>query len=177
VTLCPAVTLGPGDALLSSTRFVLAYLRGTNRVALPGGIAFCDVRDVARAHVAALTRGRAGERFVLAGHNLGYGEAIEVLHALTGLHRPRVLPMPVLRALATFSELVGRFRSHGLEELTHAYLDRARRFPFYSSAPARDVLGYDVRPLEETLADTVRDLVARGLVAPALARRLPEQLR
>ena len=91
VVLNPGVVLGPGDPQRSSTRAVVAYLQGAIRAHPPGGIAFCDARDVASALVAALTRGTRGARHLLGGHNLTYGAFYAALSALTGL--PPTVPL------------------------------------------------------------------------------------
>lgn len=59
----PVVVLGPGDIYRSSATTFLAIARRQLPVYVAGGASFCDVRDVAAAHVAALERGRAGEAY------------------------------------------------------------------------------------------------------------------
>ena len=44
------------------------------------------VEDVARAHVTALERGRAGERYILGGENLLLDRVWELLSEITGSH-------------------------------------------------------------------------------------------
>ena len=181
VVLNPGMILGPGDVYLTSTRYVLEYLRGKNRFAVRGGLSFCDVRDVARAHVAALTQGRAGERYILAGQNLTHREALVALHRLTGLHRPIRIPGAMIMLVAAVSQALARVRPHGLEDLTLGVARVARKYLFVDVSKARRELGYVVRPFDETLRDTLRDLVERGLfpartqaLAALATRRLPQ---
>ncbi|MFN7134495.1 MAG: NAD-dependent epimerase/dehydratase family protein, partial [Myxococcales bacterium] len=93
VVLNPGTMMGPGDVHLTSTRFVLEYVRGRFRRYPGGGMPYCDIRDVAEAHVAALTRGEPGRRYILAGHDRSFRELLEALHALTGLGEPKPLPL------------------------------------------------------------------------------------
>jgi dihydroflavonol-4-reductase len=175
VVLNPGLIFGPGDVYLTSTKYVLEYLRGWNRFAPRGGVSFCDVRDVAKAHVAALTRGRAGERYILAGQNHEHLEVLRELWRLTGLHRPLRIPGVVLWLAAALFEAAARVRPHGLEEVNFPVVAVARRWMWFDVSKAKRELGYVVRPLDETLRDTVRDLVERGLVGrdvSAVARRL-----
>ena len=181
VVLNPGMIFGPGDVYMTSTKYVLEYLRGRNRFAPRGGLSFCDVRDVARAHVAALTRGRAGERFILAGQNVTHREALATLHRLTGLYRPIPMPGAILWLAGALSQAVAKLVPHGLEDLTLGVVRVARKFLYFDVSRARSELGYEVRPFEETLRDTLRDLIDRGLHparTPALAalasKRLPE---
>src|SRR5262249_19743347 len=104
VILTPGMILGPGDVYITSTRYVLEYLRGRSRFYPRGGLSFCDVREVAKAHVAALTRGRAGERYILAGQNVSHREALETLHRVSGGPRPLPLPHPLLWLAAALSQ-------------------------------------------------------------------------
>ena len=181
VVVNPGMIFGPGDVYLTSTRYVLEYLRGKNRFAVRGGLSFCDVRDVARAHVAALTQGRPGERYILAGQNLTHREALAALHQLTGLNRPIRMPGALIMAAAGISQALARLRPHGLEDLNLGVARVAKMFLYFDVSKAKRELGYVVRPFDETLRDTLRDLVDRGLYparTPALAalttRRLPQ---
>src|SRR2546429_1402103 len=62
VILNPSLLLGPGDARLSSTQDIYRFLSGRIPAMPRGGISFVDVRDAARAFVAALHRGNVGGR-------------------------------------------------------------------------------------------------------------------
>jgi dihydroflavonol-4-reductase len=173
VILNPGMILGPGDVYLSSTRYVLEYLKGANRWYTNGGTSFCDVRDVAAAHVAALTKGRRLERYILAGANASFREILTQLRAVSGGVRPLPGPLPFLWTAAVISEAIATVSTHRLEELNRPVLRLARRFMYMDASKAQRELGYVVRPLGEMLRDTVADHVARGLVptkrAPALA--------
>jgi dihydroflavonol-4-reductase len=172
VILNPGMILGPGDVYITSTRYVLEYLRGRNRFAPRGGLAFCDVREVARAHVTALTKGRAGERYILAGQDVTHKEALDTLRRVTGLYRPLHVPAFLFWLAGALSELAARVRPHGLEELNRAVARFAHLYAAYDVAKARRELDYVVRPFDETVRDTVRDFVTRGLHparTPALA--------
>jgi dihydroflavonol-4-reductase len=166
LSLDPGMILGPGDVYFTSTRFVLEYLRGVNRLYTRGGISFCDVRDVAAAHVAALTRGRAGERYIVAGMNFTYREALEALHRITGVGRPYPLPYAVAYAAALLSEFAARFREHPYEEVSRPFIKFSARYAFCDAAKAARELGYQVRPFEDSLRDTVKDFLDRGIVEP-----------
>jgi dihydroflavonol-4-reductase len=66
VTVNPAVILGPGDLNVISGDFILKIKRLQWTVPVPpGGITVIDVRDVARMHLSAATKGRVGERYIL----------------------------------------------------------------------------------------------------------------
>lgn len=74
ITLCPTVIIGPGDLNAISGTFIIETARFQWLTpSSSGGIAVIDVRDVARAHIAAMDRGRSGERYILNTANYPYG--------------------------------------------------------------------------------------------------------
>jgi dihydroflavonol-4-reductase len=162
VVLNPGNALGPGDARLTGTRFVSHYLQGTLRFYLHGGMSFCDVRDVAAAYVSALERGRSGERYLLAGVNLSYGQLFSELWRLTGLHRPWPLPWPAALGMALTSEMASAFFEHPLEDLNLSVVGAGQRFTFADVGKAVRELGYRVRDFRATLTDTLVDHLSRG---------------
>lgn len=171
VVLNPGTALGPGDLRFTSTQFVLHYLRGAMRFYLGGGMSFCDVRDVAAAYVAALRRGRPGERYILAGVNLSYGQLLEELWQLTGLYRPMPVPWPVAQGLALWSEAAAAFFEHPFEDLSLSLVRHGQMFAFADVSKATQTLDYKVRDFGSTLRDTIVDHLARG-AAPAATPQL-----
>ena len=164
VMLCPGMIMGAGDTYLSSTRYVLEYLRGRNKFHFGrGGNSYCHVRDVANAHVAALEgKGRRGERYIVTGHNSSQEETLERLWQLTRLHKPRRMPWPLVLAGAIFSEAVSLLVEHKLEDVNRPLVRYAARWAFSDCSKARRDLGYTVTPFDDALRETITDLIARG---------------
>jgi dihydroflavonol-4-reductase len=167
VTVNPAYVLGvpvdrsqPGE---TSTRIVGNYLLGRLPAVVDGGTNVVDVLDVAAGHVLAAEDGEPGERYILGGANMSWVELIDRIAALSGVHHP-VVVLPVetawlARAQSALS-LPGVIAPEGI--LLMAQNWRA------SSRKARRELGYDARPLEETLRATVGwygELIDRGVFA------------
>jgi dihydroflavonol-4-reductase len=171
VVLNPGNALGPGDSSFTSTKFVLSYLQGRLRFHLGGGISFCDVRDVAAAYVAALTRGRAGERYILAGMNLTYEQLLAELWRLTGLYQAMPLPWPVARGFGYWSELAALLFEHPFEDLNLSVVSHAELFTFADVSKAARALDYRLRDFRSTLRDTLVDHLARG-AAPVTTPQL-----
>lgn len=95
VAVLPTAPVGPGDWKPTPTgRLVLDFLRGKVVARAPGhgGMNLVAVEDVARAHVAALERGRIGERYLVGGENLPMDAIWQILADATGR------PMPAWRA-------------------------------------------------------------------------------
>jgi dihydroflavonol-4-reductase len=175
VVLNPGVTLGPDDDGATSTQLVLGYLTGQLRLHLPGGAAFCDVRDVAAAYAAALARGRKGERYVLAGANLSHAQLQAELCELTDLQRSQPLPRALASWLALWSEASAQLVAHPFEQFNSAVVSWGSLFNYCSSAKAERELGYRPRPFQETLAATIGSHLERG-AAPASTAKLRQLL-
>ncbi len=155
--LNPALVLGPliGDHVGSSVGLVRRLLSGKDPVVPRFGFAIVDVRDVARAHVAALDRpDTAGRRYVLAAGSMWFSEMGRALKAAHPDRRipTRTAPDLLIRALALVDP--------SLRTVVPLLGTRDR----LDSAAARADLGIDFIPPEAALRATARDLIAAGLV-------------
>lgn len=93
VAVNPSVVIGPGDINRTESTMFEHAERGRLRVAAPGGTNFVAVRDVVQGHIAAAERGRAGERYILAGENLSFRDAFTTVCDIAGRPGPAaVLP-------------------------------------------------------------------------------------
>jgi len=171
VILNPGFILGPGDVYGSSTRVVSEWLHGRLSVYLEGGLSFCDVRDVAQAHVDALTKGTVGERYIVAGQNLRWSEFYTAAARLSGVPMPVRAPYALAYSLGFVFEMAAKLFEHRFEELNRPVVRFGGRFNFCDVSKAKAALGYTVTPFEETIRDTLADLVRQGK-APALTPAL-----
>jgi dihydroflavonol-4-reductase len=165
ICLNPSLLLGPGDdAGGASTHAVSVFLDHGVPFAPPGTVSFVDVRDAASAVESALTRGRAGERYLLASGNLSFEEFYARLARMSGRSEP-ILAMPQLtrRALDWFPRW-GKDRgiSAGVGPvISREDLELASHHWTVDSAKASAELNWTPRGPNETLEDTVMDLVGR----------------
>src|SRR5262249_45384697 len=120
-----------------------------------GGVSVADVEDVARTIADALVRGRAGERYLLGGHNLQYREFYALLARGMGLPPPTRRGPPILpRAPALGFGVLGAPRLSRPPFSPEIY--RAWGWYLYSdSSKAQRELGYEIRPLAEIIERTV----------------------
>ncbi len=101
VIVNPSLVFGPRDIYRMNTSLVVQVARGRLPALVDAGINVVHIDDVARGHVAALERGRTGERYILGGENLPLREIVRKIAALTGGSKPLVeLPTGVVRNLA-----------------------------------------------------------------------------
>jgi dihydroflavonol-4-reductase len=158
IILNPSVIIGPGSERVET---ILRWLRWLPVLPMiPTLNSFVDVRDVARAVVLALTRGRPGERYILTGWNVDQVTFARTALRLLGRGTP-VLPVSG-RALVVGDWLVaaldGLGINPGVKKITSINIDKA-----YSSARAREELGWQPQySLEDSIADTVAVLSGDG---------------
>jgi dihydroflavonol-4-reductase len=156
VILNPSLLLGPGDARMSSTQDVFRFLMGRIPVMPRGGISFVDVRDAARAFVAALTRGNVGERHLLGAANWEFSEFFARLGRIA--HRsPPLLRMPSPLKVAAARIVESWTRDQGREpDLPASDVEMGECWFFIDSSKSERLLGFEPRDPVETLTDTVR---------------------
>lgn len=172
VVLNPTLLLGPGDERDSSTGDVRRFLNKEIPAIPAGGMSFVDVRDVARACVSALERGRPGERYLLSAKNLTIAAFFARLERISGVRAP-VLRMPRQRAVAIgvnklFTRAVKAIG--GTPPVDEISVEMAQYYWYCNSSKAERELEFAPRDDGETLRDTVADLVERGVAFPKGAR-------
>jgi dihydroflavonol-4-reductase len=165
VVVRPSFVLGPGDVYRSSASIVMALAKRKLPVYVQGGASFCDVRDVARGHVEALERGRAGEAYILGGHNLTMDEMMKRVCRMAGVPTPQRIPYALAsvasRAMGMLSAIGGP------PPATHPDLLKASAlYTFVTSAKAQRELGYTIRPFDQSVRDTLRWFVQAGMLRP-----------
>ena len=167
VILNPGFMLGPSASAAGrmTTAFLVHWfcLKKNPAIVGAGGHSFCDVRDVAHAHVAALTRGTG--QYILAGENLGAAEIQRLMSEQTGLGTPLQVPVAVAYGVSAVMDAVSAATLGNWRNPVHR--EFARSLPLYywadSSRAAHD-LDYHTRRLDQTIRDTISDFVARGLL-------------
>lgn len=160
VTVNPALVLGPVLApdFSASVEVVKRLLAGSLPGSPPVGFGVVDVRDVADLHVRALTApGIAGERFIASGPFMMMADVAQVLRERMGTEASKVptrrLPGWLLRAVALFDPMVRQI------------VPEIGRNRATSSGHAREVLSWTPRPAADTIADTARSLIDKGVVS------------
>ncbi|RMG16444.1 MAG: NAD-dependent epimerase/dehydratase family protein [Deltaproteobacteria bacterium] len=158
VAVNPSLLLGPGDRRLSSVSDVKKIVDGALPAIPPGGLSFADVRDVAQACLAAMERGRPGERYLLGAANMSFTHFVRKVAAIAGVEAPPLkLPEGVTRVSAQVLDRLG-----GIFGFTPAVdpvsAEMSEYYWYLDDSKARAELGWAPRDPHETLADTVADL-------------------
>lgn len=164
----PSVVLGPvWDADHSaSVLIVRKLLDGSIRACPDIGFGVVDVRDVADLHLRALTApGMAGERFIASGRFLKLAEIAAVLRARLG---PAAVRVPTRTVPDWLVRLAAR-----VHPVARAVLPELGSVRHLDAGHAQAVLGWTPRPVEQSIEDCARDLVARGLAGAGPGRPPP----
>jgi dihydroflavonol-4-reductase len=149
----PGLMFGPWDWKPSSGRMLIEVVQRFTPVSPAGGISVCDVRDVAHGIVTALAAAPTGRAFVLAGHNLTYLKLWQHFADIAGGSRPLCRSGPLMRlAAGRVGDLWGRITGHE-PDVNSAAIKLSDPFHYFSSARAQRELGYQIRPLEESIRD------------------------
>jgi nucleoside-diphosphate-sugar epimerase len=168
----PGGVLGPAQPTLDALPAGLAAGLNLLWPVTRGGVSVLDVRDLGDALARTIAPGQGARRFVLGGHFLTWRELADVCDTVTGVRCRRiVLPgslMIMTGALLDAARRVHRFRY----PLTRDAAEFVRSLVPSDDGPALDALGLTLRPVEESVADTLRWLAAAGHLAPARAGRL-----
>lgn len=159
VSVNPSLVLGPllSDDFSTSLEAIKKLLEGS----LPGlpnfGFGVVDVRDVADLHVRCLSApDMAGERFIASGPFLWMKDVAAILREGLGEQARKVptrrLPDFLVKLSALFDPVIKQVVGE---------LGNVREM---DASHAKAVLGWETRPVAESILDTARDMIRLGLV-------------
>jgi dihydroflavonol-4-reductase len=157
VTVNPTTPVGEQDIKPTPTgRIVVDFLKGKFPAYVETGLNLVDVRECARGHIAALEKGKSGERYILGGENLTLKQILDKLGAISGLPSPNI-KLPYFVAFAagfvdeTFSgRLLGREPRATVETVR-----MGKKKMWASSAKAERELGWKTVPADNALRRAV----------------------
>ncbi len=164
MTFCsvnPVAVFGPvyDDDMSTSVELVKKIIDGSIPLIPDMGICVTDVRDVAEAHVSAIeapAQKVRGERFPTSQKFLWLREMAEIVRTRVPEHAGKVpgraMPDWLVKILALFMDEMKQIKGE---------LGNVRDV---SGKHTEDVLGFTFIPAEQTLEDTVRSLVEKGIV-------------
>jgi dihydroflavonol-4-reductase len=153
VIVNPTTPVGERDIKPTPTgRIVVDFLKKKFPAYVDTGLNLVDVTECARGHIAALEKGRSGERYILGGENLTLKQILDKLAAITGLPSPKVrVPYALALATGVVDEI---FTGRILGREPRATIDAVRmgrKKMFVSSAKAERELGWKVAPVDDAL--------------------------
>ncbi len=160
VSVNPSMVLGPVyDADFSpSVEMIKQVLDGSMPLAPDLGFAIVDTRDCAALHVRCLeTPGLANERFLCSGRFMKVLEIAEVLRAALPPEHSRKTPR---RPMPNWMVGVLALVNPGVRSIK-AEIGKTRNV---DASHAKERLGWETRPAEESIVDCAKSLIAHGVV-------------
>ncbi len=169
MVLNPTTPIGANDIKPTPTgQIIVDFLNRKFPAYVDTGLNLVDVEEVARTHVAALDRGRPGERYILGGENLSLKQILDKMSAITGLPSPTVqVPHAAAMVFAFFDETItGRLRGEEPRATVEA-VRMGKKKMFASSAKAERELGFRIVPVYPALRAAIEWFRAHGYAPPA----------
>jgi dihydroflavonol-4-reductase len=166
VIVNPSTPIGPRDIKPTPTgRVIVEAAKGKMPAYVDTGLNLVHVDDVAAGHLAAMDKGRIGERYILGGQDTPLGQMLVEIAALVGRRPPLAkLPRAPLFPLAYAAEAVAQI-TRKEPFITADALRMAKYRMYFSSAKAERELGYRARPYGEALADAIAWFREKGMIA------------
>jgi len=142
-----------------------AYSKRQIKVRIEGAYDFVDVRDVAQGHIAAAEKGQSGETYILSGEHITIQEIFTELEKLIGIKQPRFkMPYWILRVSLIFAPMFYKLTKR--KPLFTRYSIRTLRSNAdVTSAKAKKELGFQPRPIRESMRDHVEWLKKQGFIS------------
>jgi dihydroflavonol-4-reductase len=156
VIVNPSTPIGPRDVKPTPTgRIIVEAARGRMPGFVDTGLNLVHVDDVAAGHLAALHKGRIGERYILGGENVQLRDMLSEIARLVERPPPKMrFPVAAIYPLAVGAELWS-YVSGSEPFVTRAGLQMARHHMFFNDAKARRELGYQSRPYRQGIVDAI----------------------
>jgi dihydroflavonol-4-reductase len=165
ILILPTAIFGPRDAgPTASGQLLLDFLHGKLPAIPPGGFSTVDARDVAAAMIAAVEKGRNGERYIITHRYHSVEEILTILSELTGHAKPAFkMPVFVALAFAYLSEFLSRITGQDPVATVNAIQTLASRREVIGAKAERE-LGIKPRPLELSLYDELHWYLENGYI-------------
>jgi len=153
VSVLPTGIIGPRDFKFNAGEAIAQALKPSLPV-IPlskGGVNWIDVRDCVNTLIAAAETGRAGERYVLGGHNNTHRETVQLINQVLGTSLSVVeTPRWFMGMLA---QLVWPLQKLGLP-VDKGRVLVSREYVYFNNAKAVKELGLTARPFTDSIRDT-----------------------
>lgn len=152
VIVNPGEVYGPRDTALNTACNLIDFAKSSPVLACKGGTSVVHVDDVANGIIAALERGRSGERYILGGDNLSVVELAQLTLDLLG-QKKRVLQIPncLLSGAGKIADTL-----HLPFPVNPKVIPYATRFWFMNNNKAKRELGVSFRDAKATLQPTLQ---------------------
>ena len=167
VVVNPCFPFGPMDIAPTPTgQIIVDVLKGINRFSFNGGINIADVRDVAKGHVLAAKKGRAGNLYILGNRNIHMEDFFRLVCKTAGFDGRMFLklPIPLMMVSAAFLKWLSDQVIHKPPMSTPAEIAYASQYLYFDNTKAVQELGLTFRPAEDSLRESIQWFRENGYV-------------
>lgn len=172
LTCNPTGIYGPLDHPARLSRMnqgLLDSATGKLPASVRGFFDMVDVRDVAHGFLLGAEKGRTGENYLLGGHRHSLFDVQVMIAELVGRTGPRfAIPVKALERIAPLLDPIAR--RFGSDSFGPGTLENIKMSPIVNRNKALHELGYEPRPIEETLRDLADFFIAEGLLTSKVPR-------
>jgi dihydroflavonol-4-reductase len=164
VIVNPSGPIGVRDIAPTPTgALIINLLKGRFPGYVDGGINLIDVTDCARGIVAAMERGRVGEKYVLGNRNVSIKEFFDLIVSVAGRGKSPSLRIPSWMAVFSGWGYQMLSRITGKPPVTSASWVRVgSHYSWWDCTKAREELSLGQRPLAESVTDAIVWFEANG---------------
>lgn len=158
----PTAIIGPRDINWISGSILREAERHRVPVLPQGGVNFVAVQDVVAGHIAAVEKGRPGERYILGGENLLNKQTIEVACEIVGIRPPRFMqPRWSIPIAASMLDLIAALIGPRLP-INGEQMRLTREYLWFDSAKAQRELGLPHTPIRQAMQECYAWYKANG---------------
>jgi len=164
VVINPFVVIGPAlnTSLNESNKILKNIMMGGMPAILHLGWGMVDVRDVAKAHVLAMEKEDASGRYLTCNETVAMRDVVQLLKT----NYPKYKKIPTLnldcKSGATLTKFMANFEKKGMKDYIKTNVGK---FPEYDNSKVKG-LGVEFREINESILDTVADLISHGHITP-----------
>jgi dihydroflavonol-4-reductase len=166
VTVNPTTPVGEQDIKPTPTgRIVVDFLKGKFPAYVETGLNLVDVGECALGHIAALEKGKTGERYILGGENLTLKQILDKLGNISGLPSPKIkLPYFVAYIAGAVDQTINGSLLGREPRATIETVRMGKKKMWASSDKAERELGWKIIPAEDALRRAVKWFQENGYV-------------
>jgi len=157
ITVNPTTPIGENDVKPTPTgRIVVDFLKGKFPAYVETGLNLVDAHECALGHIAALEKGKTGERYILGGQNLTLKQILDKLGAISGLPSPKIkVPYFVAYLAGAFDQTITGRLLGGEPRATIETVRMGKKKMWASSDKAERELGWKIVPADNALRRAV----------------------
>jgi len=154
VIVVPAFVFGAGDVNFNAGRIIKDVYNRKMPFYPLGGVCIIDVEIVVDATIAAMQKGRTGERYIIGGDNVSFRELSQTIMKITGVHQSS-LPLPLWAAhIISYLLNFSKNRNKISKLFNMSMFAVASEFLYFDSAKAKRELGMRYEPYEQSIRRT-----------------------